>query len=137
MSDDPHSHGARRMALFAQLEKYGLEAVRMDLTNGGFRLVGGPIETRDLAWEWVRQKEKEQESRRAGAVTFNIGSIGNAVGVGVFGDNANINATQSLSLGELAESVKRLIDQTERTLRSSDLPDAIKSECPSQKYASH
>ena len=100
----------------------------MDLVNGGYRIIGGPPETREIAWEWVRQKEKEQETRRAGGVTFNIGNIGNAVGIGVFGDNANINATQALSLGELLNSVKRLVDQTELALRGSDLPDTIKAE---------
>jgi hypothetical protein len=128
MSDDTNALEARRVALFQQLEKYGLEAVRMDLTNGGYRLVGGPPATRDLAWEWVRMKEKEQEAKRSGGVTFNIGSIGNAVGIGVFGDNANISATQSLSIQQLAESVRRLVDQSEKAINSSDLPDAIKTD---------
>jgi hypothetical protein len=71
---------------------------------------------------------KEQEAQKAGSVTFNIGNIGNAVGIGVFGDNANINATQSLTIGELAASALRLADQTERAVGSSDLPEAIKAE---------
>jgi hypothetical protein len=33
--------------------------VKHDLLNGGFRVVDGPPEVRELAWEWIRMKEAE------------------------------------------------------------------------------
>ena len=42
---------------FEKWEKYGPEAIRMDLVNGGKRLVGGTAVVRELAWEWVRMQE--------------------------------------------------------------------------------
>lgn len=100
------------------------------MVNGGFRLVGGTLDTRDLAWEWVRLKEREkqeQEAQRARGVKFNIRNIGNATGVGVFGDNTTINATQTLTVNEFVEGVRQLIDQTEKVLPNSDLPESIKT----------
>jgi hypothetical protein len=65
------------------------------------------------------------ETDRAQAVTINIGSIGNAVGLGSFGDGTNITATQTLSARDLATQVKGLVDQVDRSLRTSDLPNPI------------
>jgi predicted nucleotide-binding protein len=45
---------------FAQWNKIGVERIKHDLLNGGYRLVGGPLHEQELAWEWVRSKEKEQ-----------------------------------------------------------------------------
>jgi hypothetical protein len=42
----------------------GVDRVKHDLLNGGFRLVGGPPEVRELAWEWVRMKEREVDEKR-------------------------------------------------------------------------
>jgi hypothetical protein len=51
---------AARKARFERFEKLGLDRVKSDLTQtGGIRDVGGPLEVRELAWEWVRMKEKE------------------------------------------------------------------------------
>jgi len=68
----------------------------------------------------------QADADRARAVTINIGSIGNAVGLGSFGDHTTITATQTLSGGELAEAVTRLLDQLHRMLPASDLPRSIK-----------
>jgi len=46
-----------RYARFERLEKFGLDRVKHDLLNGGFRCVGGPLEQQEEAWEWVRMKE--------------------------------------------------------------------------------
>lgn len=46
-----------KLARFEKWEKYGPDAIKMDLVNGGRRLVGGTSVVRDLAWEWVRMKE--------------------------------------------------------------------------------
>lgn len=49
-----------RKARFDRFEKLGLDRVKSDLTQtGGMRDIGGPLEVRELAWEWVRMKEKE------------------------------------------------------------------------------
>jgi len=51
------------------------------------------------------------EAEAARSVNINIGSIGNAVGIGSFGDQATITATQTLDAKELAEGVRQLLDQ--------------------------
>lgn len=43
-------------------ERYGWEAIKADLINGGFRLVGGPPEVRDQAWLWVRYMEEKSKA---------------------------------------------------------------------------
>jgi hypothetical protein len=42
-----------------QWEKLGVDRIKHDLLNGGFRIVGGPMETQEAAWEWVRRKENK------------------------------------------------------------------------------
>lgn len=49
------SHAAR----FTHLDRLGLDRVKHDLLNGGFRWVGGTMEQQEEAWEWVRMKEGE------------------------------------------------------------------------------
>jgi hypothetical protein len=46
-----------RIERFATWEKLGLERVKADLLNGGYRLVGGTPAIQALAWEWVRSRE--------------------------------------------------------------------------------
>lgn len=50
----------KKQARFQQWEKLGLDQVKHDLLNGGYRVVGGSPQVRKLAWEWVRIKEAEQ-----------------------------------------------------------------------------
>jgi hypothetical protein len=60
------AHGfseAGRKARFERWEKLGCDQVKHDLLNGGYRVVGGPPQERELAWEWVRMKEAEQLAR--------------------------------------------------------------------------
>jgi hypothetical protein len=59
MAEDEISK-AGRQARFALWEKHGVDAIKHDLLNGGHRLVGGPPQVRELAWEWVRKKEAEE-----------------------------------------------------------------------------
>ncbi len=54
-----------RRARFEQWEKLGLDRVKADLASGGHRIIGGPPAVRELAWEWARIKEAEQEDRMA------------------------------------------------------------------------
>jgi hypothetical protein len=42
-----------------QWEKLGVDVVKHDLMNGGIRFVGGPLENREAAMEWVRRKENK------------------------------------------------------------------------------
>lgn len=50
-----------RKARFERFEKLGLDRVKSDLTQtGGIRDVGGPLEVRELAREWVRMKDNEK-----------------------------------------------------------------------------
>lgn len=43
----------------AHREKLGVDVVKHDLINGGIRFVGGPLENREAAMEWVRRKENK------------------------------------------------------------------------------
>jgi AbiTii len=70
----------------------------------------------------------KKETEKAQAVTINIGKIGNAVGIGNFGDQATITATQTLNATELAKSVKKLVEGTGRTLPNSGLSAPIQKE---------
>jgi hypothetical protein len=56
---------------FARWEQIGLDRVKADLLKGGHELVGGPPEVRDLAWEWVRMKEREAARNAEQLVTLN------------------------------------------------------------------
>jgi hypothetical protein len=59
---DKDEHGSPREA---EWEKHGVDAISADLDQGGFRLVGGPPETRQQAREWVAKKRAEKEAREA------------------------------------------------------------------------
>ena len=50
-----------RKARFESWEQLGVDAIRTDLEmTGGLRFVGGPPSVRNLAWEWVRMKERQK-----------------------------------------------------------------------------
>lgn len=54
---------------FERWEKLGLDRVKNDLIQtGGAREVGGPLEARDLAWQWVRMKEAQTSSTQRAPV---------------------------------------------------------------------
>jgi hypothetical protein len=67
MADDDQISEAGRKARFERWEELGLDRVKADLLSGGHRLVGGPRTVRELAWEWVRMKEAEQQQTPAPA----------------------------------------------------------------------
>lgn len=62
------------------------------------------------------------ETDKAQGVTIHIGNIGNAVGIGSFGDHAAIRAVQGVVGDDLVSAVRMLVDQVERALPRSDLP---------------
>jgi hypothetical protein len=62
------------------------------------------------------------EADRAQAVHINIGSIGNAVGLGAFGNNAHITSHYHLDAVQLAADTAKLLSQIERQLPHAGLP---------------
>jgi hypothetical protein len=68
-----------------------------------------------------------EETDRAKSVVVNIGHIGNATGIGNFGDHATITATQTLSVAELADGVRQLVGQVESVLPASGLPTDVQA----------
>jgi hypothetical protein len=60
MADDEISE-AGRAARFATWDEIGLEAIKADLLEGGYKLVGGTDAVRRLAREWVKLREAEQK----------------------------------------------------------------------------
>lgn len=64
--DDKISERDRRTR-FERWEKLGLDQVLHDLRNGGHRVVGGPPQVRQLAWEWARMKEQERQAVTVGS----------------------------------------------------------------------
>ena len=78
---DEISEAGRRQR-FERWEALGLDRVKQDLVDGGHRLVGGPPQVRELAWEWVRIKEAERDeaAKKPGeAVTLKPGLYGVSV----------------------------------------------------------
>jgi hypothetical protein len=58
LADDQISEQGRQER-FARWEQIGVDRIKADLLSGGHVLVGGPPAVRDLAWQWVRMKERE------------------------------------------------------------------------------
>ena len=54
--DDSRRNRVRR------LEKLGIDHVRRELLDGGFRLVGSSLENPEEAWTWLQRKEKKASS---------------------------------------------------------------------------
>lgn len=75
MPDDKISDEGRRHR-FEQWERLGVDRVRADLLNGGYRLIGGPPQVKELAWEWVRIKENEQAAIQGRGADFLSPALG-------------------------------------------------------------
>jgi hypothetical protein len=69
------SNEGRRMR-FARWDELGLEAIKQDLTNGGHRLIGGPLQVRALGRKWVRMKENELAEQAALALAAEFARCG-------------------------------------------------------------
>ncbi len=65
MAEDEISAEGRK-ARFERWEGLGVDVVKIDLLNGGHRIIGGPPAVRALAWEWVRMKEATASQRPEG-----------------------------------------------------------------------
>jgi hypothetical protein len=59
----------KRFTLYAQLERFGLDRVKSELSKERPHLgtVGGGTSEKDLIWEWVREKENKPPLKRAAA----------------------------------------------------------------------
>ena len=86
------SDGQKRERI-KQWEEYGPEAIEADLIAGGIRLVGGPPEVREQAWEWVRaqkaakksdENKSESASAKATRLLIKVSTTPNAANTPVF-----------------------------------------------------
>jgi hypothetical protein len=94
---------------------------------------------RDAVLDWTLKLEQagvhgeglsfsSSDTEKAQTVNINIGNIGNAVGLGAFGDRTTITATQQLNVTELRTGVRELVEQLEQQLPSSALPVSVKND---------
>lgn len=64
----------RRENYFKKWENIGVDIIKEDLKNGGFTYIGGTLEVRQLAIEWVLNHEKEKErNNKIKGITINLG----------------------------------------------------------------
>lgn len=68
LADDQISEQGRQTS--ARWEQIGVDRIKADLLSGGHALVGGPPAVRDLAWQWVRMKEREAKQKAEKIVTL-------------------------------------------------------------------
>ncbi|MGO9263440.1 MAG: hypothetical protein ACLQBA_00905 [Candidatus Binataceae bacterium] len=88
----------RRLRMFAQWEEMGVDFIKADLMDGGFRIVGGPPASRRLAHAWVRMKEAEQKqaSEQASGHTFNVTGANSRVNFNSTDQSTNTVITSTL-----------------------------------------
>ena len=118
----------RKAALFQQWEEIGLDIIKLDLANGGHRLVGGPPATRKLAMQWARMKDEARESERMNVHVsgpnsrVNVHSTDQSINIALAGDlftsirqalTKNIpDVSERSRLGELLGQVEAAKDET-------------------------
>lgn len=108
----------RRDQLFAQWEDYGLDVIKGDLINGGFRYVGGPLATRALARAWVRMKEAErlQQAERAASHTIHVSGPNARVNLHSTDHSTNTVVSNNSVFNQLHEAVDTgVLEDGERT----------------------
>jgi hypothetical protein len=93
----------RREALFSQWEDHGLDIIKQDLGNGGFRFVGGPPSTRKLAREWVRIKEAEKTALVSPSI--HVSGPNSRVNI-----NSNDQSNNTVVTGGVFNEVRRALD---------------------------
>ena len=52
---------AKRKRRIERFEQLGEETVRADMATGGHRYIGGPPEVRQLALDWLAEKERQRQ----------------------------------------------------------------------------
>ncbi len=107
MSGEDEISEERRQALFKQWEDLGVDFVKHDLMNGGYRFVGGPPATRKLAREWVRMKEADQAKGN-----YNIHVSGPNSRVNLHSTDQSINTAVEgrVQNNEELQRLKKLLD---------------------------
>ena len=114
-----------RKARFEQWDKYGPEAIKQDLLNGGTRLVGGPPEVRELAYEYVQIRGREQGGfQKTVSITMRSGPRPGSL------DDVLLGGQQSLNDVLMGSQHPGSIDQA---LNSVTIPSsaAVKAQEPS------
>jgi hypothetical protein len=124
----------RKQTLFNQWEEIGLDIIKQDLGNGGYRYVGGPPATRKLAMQWVRMKDAEREQDRMNVVH-------------VSGANARVNirstdqSTNTVVTGGVFNEVRKALDdgvqnEVER-IQLKKLLDNLEAAKDKQSFTAH
>jgi len=98
-----------------------VEAVRNAVLDWALKLEQAGIHGEGLSFS-------KKEADLAKGVTINIGSIGNATGIGTFGDHATITATQTMEASEMAKHVLDLVAKVEPLLASAGLVPSVQQE---------
>jgi len=98
-----------------------VEAVRNTIHDWALKLEQAGIRGEGISFS-------PREAEQARSVVVNIGSIGNATGIGAFGDNATITANQTIDVKQFAREVREFVDEVGKRLETSGLPSAIQSE---------
>jgi AbiTii-like protein len=98
-----------------------VESVRDAIHDWALKLESAGVHGEGLSFS-------QTEKQKAQSVVINIGSIGTAAGIGSIGDYSSITATQNLGGAELAEQVRQLVENLERALPGSQMPDALQAE---------
>jgi hypothetical protein len=113
----------RRVRLFAQWEEHGVDFIKYDLQNGGYRIVGGPPSTRKLAREWVRMKEAEQKeaAERVASHTIHLSGPNSRVNI-----HSTDQSTNTVVGGSVFEEINKVLDagvqnEIERSLLKAQL----------------
>jgi hypothetical protein len=113
----------RKQRLFQQWEEYGLDIIKQDMANGGFRYVGGPPATRKLAFKWIQLKEAEREHERRTVhvsgpnARVNICSTDQSMNIAVGGD----------VIGLIRETLDRGIQDPSEKMRLNGLLDRLEA----------
>jgi AbiTii len=98
-----------------------LEAVRNVIHDWALNLERAGISGEGISFS-------QNEAERAQSVVVNIHSIGNATGIGAFGDNANIISNQSIDVKGLARQSIALANSLDNALPTSGLAEPVQAE---------
>jgi hypothetical protein len=102
-----------------------VESVRDAIHDWALKLESAGVHGEGLSFS-------QTEKQKAQSVVINIASIGNATGIGSFGDYATITATQSMDVRQLSQQVEKLVDDVERALPTSGLTKPVQVEVAEQ-----
>lgn len=123
-----------RRNLYARLEQLGEDQVRADMEQtGGIRVVGGPQETRQAAWEWLAMKKREREQaekheRERAAPSYTVTVYGPQAQVML----GNTHSSQTMTInwqGDIEQRIGSFVASATETLaKMRDASDAESQE---------